>query len=201
MRKRAVTAPRERPGGRSARVLVEVLRAAAAELAESGYAAFRIERVAAAAGVNRSTIYRRWPEKASLVEDAVRALGERPRAPDEGSLQADMHALLDMLRGYAESPAWRGVLRMIATEVHVPDVSAIGARVRENFQAPWIECLERAKARGELPAKLDPRIVVDTTLGAIFFRFLRSGGVYDRAFAERVIAVVIQGAAHGGADA
>jgi AcrR family transcriptional regulator len=180
---------------------VEVLRAAAAELAESGYAAFRIERVAAAAGVNRSTIYRRWPDKASLVEDAVRALGERPRAPDEGSLRADLHALLDLLRGYAESPAWRGVLRMIATESHEPEVSAMGARVRENFQAPWLECVERAKKRGELPAKVDARLVIDTLLGAIFFRFLRSGGVFDRAFAERVVSVVIEGAAHGGADA
>ena len=66
-----------RSRGRSARVVQEVLTATAEELGRSGYAALRIEDVAERAGVNKTTIYRRWPTKAALVkaENADRKIG------------------------------------------------------------------------------------------------------------------------------
>src|SRR5690606_34899938 len=45
-------------GGRSERVVQQVLVATVAELAESGYRAFRMDAVSAAARVNKTTIYR-----------------------------------------------------------------------------------------------------------------------------------------------
>ncbi len=47
-----------------------VLDATIAELSEVGYAALRIESVAERAGVNKTTIYRRWGDKAGLVATA-----------------------------------------------------------------------------------------------------------------------------------
>src|SRR5262245_52319793 len=58
-------------GGRSERVVQQVLVATIAELAESGYRAFRMDVVSAVAGVNKTTIYRRWPAKKPLVAAAV----------------------------------------------------------------------------------------------------------------------------------
>ena len=40
------------------------------ELALVGYGALRVEDVAARAAVNKTTVYRRWPEKVALVRDA-----------------------------------------------------------------------------------------------------------------------------------
>src|SRR5687768_18582581 len=48
-------------GGRSEQVVNRVLDASVAELARSGYAAFRMESVADEAKVNKTSIYRRWP--------------------------------------------------------------------------------------------------------------------------------------------
>ena len=53
-----------RTGGRSERVVRDVLRAAIEELSTNGYSALRVEDVAARAGVNKTTVYRRWPTKA-----------------------------------------------------------------------------------------------------------------------------------------
>ena len=58
--------------GRAARVVSDVLIATAEELTRVGYAAFRVEDVAARSGVNKTTIYRRWPTKPELVTAAVR---------------------------------------------------------------------------------------------------------------------------------
>src|SRR5262249_13165058 len=79
-------------GGRSERVVQQVLVATVAELAESGYRAFRMDAVSEAAGVNKTTVYRRWPGKALLVAAAVewmrRFVHDVP-LPDTGSLEQD----------------------------------------------------------------------------------------------------------------
>src|SRR5512138_898011 len=77
-----------RVGGRSERVVRDVLAAAAAEMARVGYVALRVEDVAARAGVNKTTVYRRWPTKADLVRDVLCGLGgDQHEAPDTGSLE------------------------------------------------------------------------------------------------------------------
>ena len=40
-------------------------------LVAEGYAAMRLEDVAAAAGVHKSTLYRQWATKAQLVQDVL----------------------------------------------------------------------------------------------------------------------------------
>ena len=47
-----------------------ILQAALDELGEVGYGTFRIESVAARAGVGKSTIYRHWTDKLALIADA-----------------------------------------------------------------------------------------------------------------------------------
>ncbi len=61
---------RARPGGRSARVVRDVLRAAFELFAERGYGGLSIEEVSARAGVNKTTVYRRWPTKIDLLRAA-----------------------------------------------------------------------------------------------------------------------------------
>ena len=73
---RVVPAAAVRSGGRSARIVADVLRATAEELARVGYAALRMEEVARVAGVNKTTVYRRWPTKEDLVSAALLALPE-----------------------------------------------------------------------------------------------------------------------------
>ena len=50
-------------GGRSERVVQQVLVATVAELAESGYRAFRMDGVSAAAGVNKKRVKKRRKQK------------------------------------------------------------------------------------------------------------------------------------------
>ena len=55
-----------------------------------GYASLRVEDVAARAGVNKTTIYRRWPAKSDLVIAALDALRDQTQIdPDTGSLREE----------------------------------------------------------------------------------------------------------------
>src|SRR4051812_35901624 len=84
--------------GRSARVVEAILQAVGEELGRVGYADLRIEDVATLSGVNKTTIYRRWPQKSELVTAAVERLTPVPEVYDTGSLRSDLLALLHDIR-------------------------------------------------------------------------------------------------------
>src|SRR5687768_17134081 len=107
--------------GRAADVVARVMNATAHELGRAGYAALRIEDVAERSGVNKTTIYRRWPGKSDLVLEVINqqvaaALGQRPEGLsfDTGTLRGDLRASL--LMGFGLSPTQMGILRIIQTE-------------------------------------------------------------------------------------
>src|SRR5689334_17439746 len=83
-----------RTRGRSARVVEEVLKATLEEIGQRGYQTMRIEDVAARSGVNKTTIYRRWPTKLDLLAAAVRHFAPVPDPPETGTLRGDLLVLL-----------------------------------------------------------------------------------------------------------
>ncbi|MFC0111450.1 helix-turn-helix domain-containing protein [Kibdelosporangium aridum] len=58
--------PVRRTGGRSAQVRATVLNAGLAELVDVGFHALSLEGIAKRAGVNKTTLYRRWGDKGSV---------------------------------------------------------------------------------------------------------------------------------------
>src|SRR5688572_10035487 len=119
-------------GGRSEQVVRRVLDAGIIELARSGYAGFRMERVAAQAAVNKTTIYRRWPSRAALVTALVermrRPLRESP-LPDTGDLETDLIEAFSRRFTAGRSVEGRAWARL-RDERHNPEVEAlIGAAV------------------------------------------------------------------------
>lgn len=186
-------------GGRSERVVQQVLVATVAELADSGYRAFRMDAVSAAAGVNKTTIYRRWPGKASLVSAAVewmrRFVHDVP-LPDTGSLEPD---LVEAFRhkvsfgGRVEGRAWARLL----AEKHDPEVSAvIGDAVKERSEA-WYAMVTRAVARGELPEGTDPRLLLGMLWAVVEAWNASSSGGLKAELLEAAVRTVVAGARSG----
>src|SRR6478736_4384126 len=108
--------------GRAARVVTDVLVATAEELSRVGYSALRVEDVATRSGVNKTTIYRRWPTKPDLVGAALRAVWESPEVPDTGTLRGDFLASLAKTAAFAMTPIGRGLTRVIQIERTHPKI-------------------------------------------------------------------------------
>lgn len=186
-------------GGRSERVVQQVLVAAVAELAESGYRAFRMDAVSASAQVNKTTIYRRWPAKAALVSAAVewmRTLVHDVPLPDTGSLEQDLVAAFQRRVSFkrrVEGQAWARLL----AEKHDPEVDAvIGDAVEERSNA-WYAMVTRAVARGELPDGTDPKLLL-RMLGAIVDAWNASAsGRLKAELLEAAVRTVVAGARSG----
>ncbi len=179
--------------GRAARVVSDVLTATAEELSRVGYAALRVEDVAARSGVNKTTIYRRWPTKPELVGAALRAVWEPPDVPDTGSLRTDFVASLSRTAAFAMTPIGRGLTRVIQVERAHPELEPIARSLRADYRSLREVLVQRGIDRHELPPTADARFVHDMMTAPIFSRLFTEGEPVDAAFIENVVDVVLCG--------
>lgn len=197
---RAASAAKPRLGGRSARVVSEVLSATLELFAEQGYAGLSIEEVAARAGVNKTTIYRRWPTKADLVEAALVSLRDQdPEPPDTGSLKLDLQQVLGHFAAQLATPRKRALMTSVLLSKADPDLQALVKRLREERPAIPAVVFKRALQRRELPRGSDVTLLTAALTGALHTRIFWKNEPVDRAFIARLIQLVLSGAAAGGA--
>jgi AcrR family transcriptional regulator len=144
------------------------------ELAEHGVGGTTMEGVARRAGVNKTTLYRRWGSKEELILDALLELGERRvPIPDTGSLHDDLLTVAREIVASVSTPEADAVVRAGAAEPG--DDSKLVAAVREFWAVRYGllgQIVTRAVERGELPAGTDPRPIIDGLLGGIYLRLL-----------------------------
>lgn len=186
--------PRRRGRPRSVDVDDRVLAAARALEREVGYDGTTIEAVAERAGVAKTAIYRRWPNKTMLLYEAVLAPADQhPAVPDTGDIRADMLAVLHANASGYGVEAQRGLIAAITSaalrDERVADLlrtrffgrraDAIGARVAT------------AVARGELRATIDTAMVPALLTGPLpYLRVVRGSALDDDDLARIVDAVI-----------
>jgi AcrR family transcriptional regulator len=188
---RTTPAAHVRAGGRSARIVAEVLRATAEELARVGYAALRMEEVAHAAGVNKTTVYRRWPTKMQLVSEAM--VHERERRavdPNTGSLREDLRIMLHAFVESGRTPLARAWL----SELGNAEVRTIMRGSRHFFESQWTTVIARGMARGELPADTSPLFLTEVLVAPVVGRLVRGEELPTDEFCAGVIELVLIGA-------
>jgi AcrR family transcriptional regulator len=176
-----------------------VLHAAAEQLSVAGYAALRIEDVAARSGVNKTTIYRRWPTKLELVRAVLHERAARIELPDTGELRSD---ILIVLRQIAESlgtPAGQGFTRIVQAEKAHPEVAALVRAIRQENNAMRRVIFERAKARGEIPEQSDSELLVELTVAPVISRIVHIAQPADERFLTVLTDMVVAGAKAGAA--
>jgi AcrR family transcriptional regulator len=183
---------KKRPGGRSARVRSAVLEATLAELAAGGYAGLSFEAIARRAGVNKTTLYRRWGTREELILDAMLELGaRRVPIPDTGSLRRDLFEYGAAIAAGSRSPEIEPLIRAIAS---IGDRNQALAEASRRFWAVRLELasqmVDRAIERGEVAPGTDPALVAELIIAPIYFRLLLSRDELDESFVERLAAQV-----------
>ncbi len=156
-----------------------IIDAVLAELEAVGYQGLTIETVAKRAGVGRPTIYRRWPDRDSLIVGALIATVPPLRAPSTDDALADLRSLVAaFVTGIAHSPAARAVLAVHAAGAHRPDLRAA---LQANYLAPRADVLAatvtRARTAGAIRADATDAQVRDLLFGPAVYRWLVIGEV------------------------
>jgi AcrR family transcriptional regulator len=184
-----------RPGGRSSRVRAAAIAATLAELADHGYAALSLERVARRAGVNKTSLYRRWGTREQLVLEAMlERAGEHISVPDSGALRDDLLELARTAAANAASPEVAAMARAVVAQApHDEQLAAANARFWTERLALDATIVERAIARGEVKPGAVPADVIEAVLGPIHLRLLLTREPVDDRFIETIVDTVVDG--------
>ncbi|MFG3113098.1 TetR/AcrR family transcriptional regulator [Streptomyces sp. NPDC048197] len=188
-----------RPGGRTARTREAVLAAVFEELGAGGFAALTMEKVAHRSGIHVATLYRRWRSTEGLVCDLLTELSSDVPLPDTGTLPGDLHALARSISAfYGEPPMRRLIEAVVSAAARDPQVATVLRSFFGERLALAGQMVERAVARGELPADTDPEQVMSALGAPFYYRILIARRPVDPALAESA-ATAVWAAARAGA--
>lgn len=190
----------ERRSERSRRAILD----ATVELLEGvGYRNLTIEGVAKRAGVGKQTIYRWWRgSKPALVLDAFTRVGEdRVEPPDSGSVRQDLLGIMApvfALQADLRSGTALANKTLMAEAQLDPEFHPHYVELHRHWWGPLRLAVERGIQRNELAPGTDPDLVVDTLLGAAWYRLLLEHAPLDDQTANALVDIVLSGIAAPG---
>jgi AcrR family transcriptional regulator len=182
--------PHRRPGGRTAEVSRRINEAVLALLVEGGIDACTFQNVAARAGIERSTLYRRNPDRWTTIVDAIIDMADRETPfHDSGSFRADLTDTLRQLAAILSGPIGPPIMSVAAAlqAGHGPGETG---RFWANRQDQIRPMFDAAIARGELSADIDQDDVFAMAAGPLFFRTFVIGRPADNQFIAKVADLV-----------
>ncbi|MGI8677721.1 MAG: TetR/AcrR family transcriptional regulator [Jatrophihabitans sp.] len=147
----------------------DVLAAAAALLADNGYAAFGMAEVAATAGVAAGTVYKHFASKVDLVAEVFRTLVTHEvqvvrEAARHGTARERSTAVIEAFAGRALKHPRRAYVLLV--EPVDPVVDALRLEYRRAFRDVIAAAIEYGVATGELPPQ-NSDVVAAALVGAI----------------------------------
>src|SRR5215470_11062672 len=170
-----------------------ILRAALGELGEAGYGAFTIESVAARAGVAKSTIYRHWPDKTSLIADAFEAAHEHAVPSVEGltTRESLQRLLCHVAEVVVDSVFSSCIPALIEGAERDPRLREFRDRYSALRRQSLTGLITRGLADGEFRAAVDPELAAQALLGPIFYRRLMTSDPFDPHRVDDLIDMVL----------
>lgn len=172
------------------RSLASVVDAAARLLLDEGPDAITHARVAEAAAVSRTTVYKHYPERSDLLRATVDSI--RKHLPDTasmtGDLRADIRTLIGQLATDLQDPVRARVMAMMMERALHDDAvatvrDAFIAELRLAFQA----IVTRAVDEGELATGSDADLGLASLAGSLIFTRFLAGNQIDDDLAGAVI--------------
>ncbi len=182
--------PRGRP--RHPEIDDQVLDATLAVLSEEGFAATTIAAVARRSGTHSSAIYRRWPSRIALIEEAVFPGFDELSISPTGDLRRDVRQFMETYERTLSSPAARAAM---------PGLLASYQRGASPHPAQkWLRVSARPHFRAVLhaagPQSVDPNVdpddVFDLLLGTVLARALVPTVIGRARSAEHIVDLVIR---------
>ena len=162
---------------------------------EVGFRALSVEAIAAKAGVGKTTIYRRWPNKGAVVMDAFLSIvGPKTIFPSTdraiNSIQLQMKAQVKAFRS-----KYGKMIRSLVGD------GQFDSDVLDAFRRRWIlprrqlarNTIELAMKQGDLRSDLDVDTVIDTLYAPIYYRLMFETGPISDAYAKGLYQSVVKG--------
>ena len=180
----------KRPGGRTAEVTARIQDAIIGLIAEGGVDSCSFSAVAERAGVERSTVYRRFPDRWQAIIDALTTRAGADILPDLGrSFARDLRSTMRKLRDTLESPYGPALLAVVGA-LREGSGRRHARRFFDTRLAQLAPMFEAAIARGELPPNVDREALIAFAAGPIYFRMFIAAQPVDNRFIDGIVSSV-----------
>lgn len=176
-----------RPGGRAARIQAAVYTAVEYLQQQKGNAGLSVHNIAQHAGVNPTTIYRRWGSLNQLLSDVLlQKLLPDSEPEDTGNMYDDFSHWLEEYVDELASETGRKLLSDITS------AQSDEYRIRcQNRHFDQIEAIrQRALARGEIPPEIMQ--VMDGVIAPLIYRILFSQTLPDFRLASELLGKLLE---------
>jgi AcrR family transcriptional regulator len=167
-------------------------------LFEQGIDAVTHERVAARAGVSKTTLYKWWPTAGAMAAEAYFLRSESDLTmPDTGDLEADLvtqvHGFIRLVTAPGPGRAVRGILAAAQTDESVR-VAFLERYVRPRRQVA-VDAFTRAQQRGQMRKDVDFIALIDQIWGACYYRLLVEPETVTPELGETLVRQALHGTA------
>ena len=179
---------------RSLKTETNILESATRLVAEYGYAATSIEKIAAHAGVGKASIYRRWSSKAAMMIRVYRWLVPQESLQSKsGVFEKDFRYLLNKLfKSYRDSPSGIILIGIIAeSQSNLEAMSALKHGVIQERRVILTEILKQGIASGELGKGINLIEITDLITAMIWHRLLTDRSNLNSAFINSIMKTII----------
>lgn len=115
---------------------------------DRGVAATTVEEISERSGVAKTTIYRHWTDRSSLVIDALASLLDDPVDPDTGSFAGDLAVLANGLGAGLSESRWSALLpSIIDAAEHDPELARLHREMTDRRHGVVRAVTARSSAR------------------------------------------------------
>jgi AcrR family transcriptional regulator len=180
---------------RGERVRARILDTAIELVFELGFRAVSVEAIAARIGIAKTTIYRRWPNKAAVVMDAfMERVGLETLFPPAKTVmdrvRAQMRAMAKAFRGKDGA-----LVRSLLAEAQFDP--ELAKEFRERWTLPRrkmaAEVFREAIRGGELRPGVEPEDVIDMLYAPLYYRLQMGTGPLSDAYIDGIFDLAMHG--------
>ena len=181
---------KRRPGGRTADVTERVHAAVFDIMLSGGIEACTFSSVAERAGVERSTLYRRYPDRIDMIIDTWMARGEAELVSDLGhSFAEDLGSVIRRIASLLETPIGPALV-IFAAELRKRSGSDYSRTFFDRRMEHLGPMFDAAIARGELAPDVDREALFSFAVGPIYFRMFIAARPVDDDFLRSIVSNV-----------
>jgi AcrR family transcriptional regulator len=167
----------------------DAVRAATLELlVEEGYQATSIQAIARRAGVSAPTVYRRWANKAEVIEETVFPTPFIEPTEATGNMRRDLATYCRGIIEHLGDPAVRAAIPGLLSEYQTDP--AMWQRLLRRSVTPMREAFAAFLDRTNHTPVGSIDVLFDVMIGSLFVRAINSGAVGADEFADEVAAIV-----------
>ena len=178
---------------RQRRTRQNVLASARVVLRRDGLQGATMEAIAAESGVARSTLYRNWPSREALLDDAIAEVAVPAPPSGEHDPLDRLAEVVEHLARNLDTSRWGELLPAIVAAIDAsPEVAARYRGFVDGRRRDVKRIVRDAVAAGTLPSHVDADHLVDDLVGPLFYRRLvrrvPTSASWARAHTERTLA-------------